>query len=143
LKEIEIQEKDYIVVVQCDIVMERCSGYYCEKAFNERSGGFAVYPREKAYRTLYLTCGGCCGRAVHRKVYDLIAAIREEEGVKKDRIAVHLSSCVTKESYHGPKCPHVDYLKTMIEEKLSLDLIDATTISRTSEELRKEGVYEN
>ena len=143
MKEIEIQEKDYIVVVQCDIVMERCSGYYCEKAFNERSGGFAVYPREKAYRTLYLTCGGCCGRAVHRKVYNLIAAIREEEGVKKDRIAVHLSSCVTKESYHGPKCPHVDYLKTMIEEKLSLDLIDATTISRTSEGLRKEGVYKN
>ena len=143
MKEIEIQEKDYIVVVQCDIVMERCSGYYCEKAFNERGGGFAVYPREKAYRTLYLTCGGCCGRAVHRKVYDLIAAIREEEGVKKDRIAVHLSSCVTKESYHGPKCPHVDYLKTMIEEKLSLDLIDATTISRTSEGLRKEGVYRN
>ncbi len=96
MKEIEIQEKDYIVVVQCDIVMERCSGYYCEKAFNERSGGFAVYPREKAYRTLYLTCGGCCGRAVHRKVYNLIAAIREEEGVKKDRIAVHLSSCITK-----------------------------------------------
>ncbi len=143
MKEIEIQEKDYIVVVQCDIVMERCSGYYCEKAFNERSGGFAVYPREKAYRTLYLTCGGCCGRAVHRKVYNLIAAIREEEGVKKDRIAVHLSSCITKESYHGPKCPHVDYLKTMIEEKLSLDLIDATTISRTSEGLRKEGVYKN
>ena len=143
MKEIEIQQKDYIVVVQCDIVMERCSGYYCEKAFNERGGGFAVYPREKAYRTLYLTCGGCCGRAVHRKVYDLIAAIREEEGVKKEKIAVHLSSCITKESYHGPKCPHVDYLKTMIEEKLSLDLIDATTMSETSEGLRNKGVYKN
>jgi predicted metal-binding protein len=143
MKEIEIQQKDYIVVVQCDIVMERCSGYYCEKAFNERGGGFAVYPREKAYRTLYLTCGGCCGRAVHRKVYDLIAAIREKEGVKKEKIAVHLSSCITKESYHGPKCPHVDYLKTMIEEKLSLDLIDTTTISETSEGLRNEGVYKN
>jgi predicted metal-binding protein len=143
MKEIEIQQKDYIVVVQCDIVMERCSGYYCEKAFNERGGGFAVYPREKAYRTLYLTCGGCCGRAVHRKVYDLIAAIREKEGVKKEKIAVHLSSCITKESYHGPKCPHVDYLKTMIEEKLSLDLIDTSTISETSEGLRNEGVYKN
>ena len=143
MKEIEIQQKDYIVVVQCDIVMERCSGYHCEKAFNERGGGFAVYPREKAYRTLYLTCGGCCGRAVHRKVYDLIAAIREKEGIKKEKIAVHLSSCITKESYHGPKCPHVDYLKTMIEEKLSLDLIDATTISETSEGLRNKGVYEN
>jgi predicted metal-binding protein len=143
MKEIEIQQKDYIVVVQCDIVMERCSGYYCEKAFNERGGGFAVYPRGKAYRTLYLTCGGCCGRAVHRKVYDLIAAIREKEGVKKEKIAVHLSSCITKESYHGPKCPHVDYLKTMIEEKLSLDLIDATTMSETSEGLRNKGVYKN
>ena len=143
MKEIEIQQKDYIVVVQCDIVMERCSGYYCEKAFNERGGGFAVYPREKAYRTLYLTCGGCCGRAVHRKVYDLIAAIREKEGVKKEKIPVHLSSCITKESYHGPKCPHVDYLKTMIEEKLSLDLIDTSTISETSEGLRNEGVYKS
>jgi predicted metal-binding protein len=143
MKEIEIQEKDYIVVVQCDIVMERCSGYYCEKAFNERGGGFAVYPRGKAYRTLYLTCGGCCGRAIHRKVYDLIAAIREKEGVKKEKIAVHLSSCITKESYHGPKCPHVDYLKTMIEEKLSLDLIDVTTMSETSEGLRNKGVYKN
>ena len=143
MREIEIQQKDYIVVVQCDIVMERCSGYYCEKAFNERGGGFAVYPREKAYRTLYLTCGGCCGRAVHRKVYDLIAAIREKEGVKKEKIAVHLSSCITKESYHGPKCPHVDYLKTRIEEKLSLDLIDATTMSETSEGLRNKGVYKN
>jgi hypothetical protein len=31
---------DYLVVVQCDIVMERCSGYFCEKAFDERSGVF-------------------------------------------------------------------------------------------------------
>ena len=143
MKEIEIQKKDYIVVVQCDIVMERCSGYYCEKAFNARSGGFAAYPTEKSYRTLYLSCGGCCGRAVHRKVYDLIAAVKTEEGVEKDKIAVHLSSCITKESYHGPKCPHVDYLKNMLEDKLSLDLVDATTISRTSEGLREKGVYKS
>ena len=139
----EIGEKDYVVVVQCDIVMERCSGYHCEKAFNERDGGFADYPREKAYRTLYLTCGGCCGRSIHRKVYDLIAAIKEKEGVAKDKIIVHFSSCITRESYHGPKCPHLDYLKNMIEKKLSLDLIDTTTISKTSEELRSEGVYRN
>lgn len=141
MRKTEITEKDYVVVVQCDIVMERCSGYYCEKAFNERAGGFAVYPGDKAYRTLYLTCGGCCGRAVHRKVYDLIAAIKEEEGVAKDKIIVHLSSCITRESYHGPKCPHIDYLKDMIEKKLSLDLIDTTTISKTSEELRNKGIY--
>lgn len=138
-----MKDKNYIVVVQCDIVMERCSGYYCEKAFNERKGGFSRYPKEKTYRILYLTCGGCCGRAVHRKVYDLIEAIKEEEGVKKDKIIVHLSSCITRESYHGPKCPHIDYLKDLIKEKLSLDLRDTTTIDKTSEKLRKKGVYKN
>ena len=137
----DMSEKDYIVVVQCDIVMERCSGYLCEKAYNERDGGFSIYPREKNYRTLYLTCGGCCGRAVHRKIYDLIATIKEYEGVTKDKIVVHFSSCVTRESYHGPKCPHLDYLKDMIEKKLSLDLIDTSTISETSEQLRNNGVY--
>jgi len=143
MNETEISEKDYVVVVQCDIVMERCSGYLCEKAYHEREGGFAAYPRDKAYRTLYLTCGGCCGRAVHRKVYDLIAAIKENEGVEKDKIIVHFSSCITRESYHGPKCPHLDYMKDMIEKKLSLDLMDATAISMTSEKLREKGVYKN
>ena len=143
MKKTEIGEKDYVVVVQCDIVMERCSGYLCEKAYHEREGGFAAYPRDKAYRTLYLTCGGCCGRAVHRKVYDLLAAIKENEGVEKDKIIVHFSSCITRESYHGPKCPHLDYMKDMIEKKLSLDLMDTTAISMTSEKLREKGVYKN
>jgi predicted metal-binding protein len=143
MEKTEIGKKDYVVVVQCDIVMERCSGYLCEKAYHERDGGFAAYPRDKAYRTLYLTCGGCCGRAIHRKVYDLLAAIKENEGVEKDKIVVHFSSCITKESYHGPKCPHLDYLKDMIEKKLSLDLMDTTAISMTSEKLREKGVYKN
>jgi predicted metal-binding protein len=143
MEKTEIGKKDYLVVVQCDLVMERCSGYYCERAYNERSGGFVDYPRDKAYRTLYLTCGGCCGRAVHRKVYDLVAAIKEEEGVTKDKIIVHLASCITRESYHGPKCPHIDYLKDMIEKKLSMDLMDTTTISMTSEKLRETGVYKS
>lgn len=139
----ELGNKSYIAVVQCDIVMERCSGYYCEKAFNERSGGFAVYPKDKSYRMVYFTCGGCCGRAVHRKLYDLIAAIKTEEGIEKSEIVVHLSSCITKESYHGPKCPHLDYLKDMIGKKLSLDYVDATPIVAISEQLRKKGVYKN
>jgi len=47
---IELKDKDYIAVVQCDIVKERCSGYYCEKAFHERTGGFAAYPKDRAGR---------------------------------------------------------------------------------------------
>ncbi len=39
-------EKDYIVVVQCHIAMQRCSGWACEQAFHQREGGFSVYPAD-------------------------------------------------------------------------------------------------
>jgi predicted metal-binding protein len=136
-----MQEKEYIVVVQCHIAMERCSGYFCEKAFNGRIGGFEEYPKEKPYRTLYLTCGGCCGMAVHRKLHDLMKMAKNQEKIEKDRIIVHLATCITKDSYHGPQCPHLDYIKTIIQDKLGLDLLEDTTISKKAEARRKEGKY--
>ena len=138
-----MESKHYIVIVQCHIVSERCSGYFCEKAFNERSGAFSIYSRDKAYRTLYLTCGGCCGRAVHRKLSELTRTIKKQENIEKEQIVVHLSSCITKDNFHGPVCPHVDYLKTMIHDKLGLPIVDGTYISKKSEERRKAGIYKN
>jgi predicted metal-binding protein len=111
---IDLKDKDYVAIVQCHIVKERCSGYNCELAFNERIGGFSVYPKDKTYRVLNLTCGGCCGRAVHRKLSNLIRRIKKQEGISKDRIVVQLSSCITKDSFHSSPCPHLDYLKGLI-----------------------------
>lgn len=138
----EPREKDYIVVVQCHIVKERCSGYLCEKAYHDREGGFVEYPADKNYRTLYLTCGGCCGRALHRKLSNLVRVARKQEGIEKDRIVVQLSSCIVKDNFHAPPCPHLDYLKQLIA-KLGLDYCEGTRISKKSERLRQEGVYEN
>lgn len=135
-----LDNKDYIVVVQCHLVKERCSGYFCEKAFHERTGGFADYPREKALRTLYLTCGGCCGRAVGRKLSHLVKKLKAKENVDKDRIVVQLSSCIVTDNYHGPPCPHLDYLKTIIG-RLGLDVREGTQISAKSEQRRAAGVY--
>ena len=137
---IDLKDKDYIVIVQCHIVKERCSGYNCERAFNERIGGFAAYPGEKAYRMLSMTCGGCCGRAVHRKLSNLIRKINKAEGISKDRIIVQLSSCITKDNFHSTPCPHLDYLKSLIA-KLGLDVRDDTYIYEKSEKRRKEGLY--
>jgi predicted metal-binding protein len=135
-----LDNKDYVVVVQCDLVKQRCSGYFCEKAFHERSGGFADYPRDKAFRTLYLTCGGCCGRAVGRKLSHLVKKLKSKENVEKDRIVVQLSSCITTDNYHGPPCPHLDYLKLLIG-RLGLDIREGTQISAKAEQRRAEGVY--
>ena len=43
---IDLKKKDYIAVVQCDIVQEVCSGYQCEQAFHARTGGFADYAKK-------------------------------------------------------------------------------------------------
>ena len=136
-----MKDKDYIVIVQCHIVKERCSGYNCEKAFHERTGGFAGYPKDKTYRMLNLTCGGCCGQAVHRKLSNLLRRIKKAEGITKDRIIVQLSSCITKDNFHSPPCPHLDYLKSLIA-KLGLDVREDTYIYEKSEMRRKAGLYD-
>ncbi len=132
--------KDYIVIVQCHLVVERCSGYHCERAFHERTGGFAGYSKEKAYRSLYLTCGGCCGLPLHRKLSNVVRKAKEKEGIEKDRFVVQLASCITKDNYHGPPCPHLDYLKGLVD-KLGLDVCEDTSIGKTAERRRQEGIY--
>ncbi len=133
-------DKDYIVVLQCDIVKQRCPGYLCEKAFHERTGGFAAYAKDKAYRVLYMTCSGCCGRAVHRKLTSLKRKINKKEGVGIDKIVVQLSSCMTKDNYHGPPCPHLDYIKELIG-RIGIDMRCDTEICKLSEKRREEGIY--
>ena len=137
---IDLQKKDYVVIVQCHIVKERCSGYFCEKAFTERTGGFANYPKDKKYRKINLKCGGCCGRAVHRKLSNLIRQINKREDMAKDRILVQLSSCITKDNYHATPCPHLDYIKGLIA-KLGLDVCEDTVIANKSQERRDAGLY--
>ena len=136
---VDVKNKDYVVIVQCHIVKERCSGYNCERAFNERIGGFSAYHRN-GYRSLYMTCGGCCGMAVHRKLGNLVRRIKNQEGIGKDRIVVHLASCMTKDNYHSSPCPHLDYLKGLIA-KLGLDICEDTFINESSVKRRKAGVY--
>jgi predicted metal-binding protein len=133
-------EKDYIAIVQCHIVKERCPGYFCEKAFTERTGGFAGYPAERSYRTLQLTCGGCCGRALHRKLSLLLRNLKKQEGVERERLVVQLSSCITNSNYHGPACPHLGYLKELIG-RLGLEVAEQTRVSAKAEQRRHEGLY--
>jgi predicted metal-binding protein len=137
-----MKDKKYIVVLQCHIVKERCSGYLCEHAFNERSGTFSKYPKDPSIRFLSLTCGGCCGRATHRKLSHLIKAISKKENIEKDQLQVHLSSCIAFDSYHGGVCPHKKYLETLICDKLGLDCTDGSKISDLTEKRRAEGLYE-
>ena len=138
---VDLQGKEYIAIVQCHIVKERCAGYFCEKALHERTGGFAAYPPDKPIRHISLTCGGCCGRALHRKLANLVQKAAKSEDIGREKIAVQLSSCITKDNYHGPACPHLDYLRALIA-KLHLDVLEDTVVSAKAERRRQEGTYE-
>jgi predicted metal-binding protein len=137
---VDLAQKQYIVVLQCHIVKERCPGYQCERAFHERTGGFAAYLQDRPYRMLSMTCGGCCGRATHRKLTRLLRSLQKKEGIGKDQIVVQLSSCMTNDNYHAPPCPHLDYIRTLIA-RLGLDMRDGTVISEKSEQRRQAGTY--
>ncbi len=139
---IDLAAKRYIVLVQCHIVKERCPGYLCEKAFHERTDGFAPYPKDQEYRMLSMTCGGCCGRALHRKLTLLLRTIGKKEGLTKEQIVVQLSSCITNDNFHAPPCPHLPYLRTLIA-RIGLDVLDASVISEKSQRRRSEGVYQS
>jgi predicted metal-binding protein len=136
----DLTEKKYIIIVQCHIVKERCPGYLCEKALTERSGGFANYPKDTSYRMISLDCGGCCGRALQRKLSLFARTIKKKEAIEKDQCVVHLSSCITKDNFHAPPCPHLDYLRTLIQ-RVGLECVDDTVISPTSEKRRQQGLY--
>ncbi|OHB70632.1 MAG: hypothetical protein A2V70_01995 [Planctomycetes bacterium RBG_13_63_9] len=132
-------EKDYVVVLQCHVVTERCSGYGCERSFHDRSGGFADYPGEKPYRVISITCGGCSGLATHRKLTDLLRRLRKGEEIGRDRVVVQLASCITKDNFHSPRCPHIELIKGLIA-RLRLDCLEDTLINEVSEKRRREGL---
>ncbi len=136
----DLSQKDYVVILQCHIVKERCPGYLCEKAFHERTGGFSDYPRDKSYRTLNMTCGGCCGQATHRKVASLLRKLEKQEEISRDRVVVQLSTCITQHNHHSPPCPHLDYLLELLAH-LKVDVRRDTRISPLAEERRASGWY--
>ncbi len=135
-----VKDKEYVVIVQCDIVKERCPGYLCEKAFHNRTGGFADYPKDKQYRKINLTCGGCCGKALHRKLTSLRRHLKKSEDIGTTRIIVQLASCMTKDNFHSPPCPHLDYIKELIR-RIGIDMAEDTVISRKAQQRRDDGTY--
>ena len=87
-----------------------------------------------------MTCGGCCGRATHRKLTLLLRTLKKKEGLEKGDVVVQLSSCMTKDNFHAPPCPHLDYIRMLIG-RIGLDVQADTVISEKSQHRRDEGVY--
>lgn len=122
----------YVIALQCSIVKERCSGYLCEESFHNREGFFADYPKDSDIRFLSIECGGCCGRASLRKVSNALKLMQKRAGITKGQVVLHFASCICRESYHGPKCPHLDYLKELLG-RIDISLSEGTRLSKNTQ----------
>jgi hypothetical protein len=65
---------------------------------------------------------------------------QKNDGIEPDSILIKLASCITKENSHGPACPHLDYLKTLVQ-KAGLSYSCDTHLSQKAEAKRASGVY--
>lgn len=126
-----------VVIVQCHLVMSRCSGYNCMNSFYKREGKFSGYEDDTRYMTF--TCGGCCGAQLAAKLENLLHQLKRN-GEKKEDVVIHLASCVCSDNYHRPPCPHLDYLQAIIARK-GYKVVLGTYISKTASEKRGKGMY--
>ena len=118
-----------VIIIQFNIVLEGCSGYFCERAFNNRAGSFSNSSIDQDCRIITMSCGGCCGKAIHRKLLHLLKCLRTKESIEKEAVVVHFSSCIAFDNYHSTPCPHIEYMKTLVVNKLGLKLKMGTKIS--------------
>ena len=103
-----------VVIVQCELVTRRCSGYNCMKAFTRRSGKMEGYPEGTRY--MAINCGGCCGAGIDVKIENLEKRLLANEEKKED-VVIHLSTCICTENHHRLPCPFKNYLKKTIERR--------------------------
>ncbi len=130
-----MSQPKYIIVLQCHIVKERCSGFLCEQSFHQRDCGFSDYSPDADLRYINFTCGGCCGRATLRKLSNFLKLLKKQTDITRDQVVLHFSSCICKESFHGPICPHYDYLKELVERH-NLTWREGTHFSKTAQKRR-------
>ncbi len=133
-----MENKKFVVIIQCELVHKKCSGFACTDSFYNRDEMFKSYKENTRY--ISFTCGGCCGKLVSGKLSHFSKKILKKTDYKKDEVIVHLASCMTSDNYHSDRCPHIDYIKDIIVKR-GYDFLEGTYISKNSEIKREKGIY--
>lgn len=129
----------YVVIIQCEIAHNRCSGFACTQSFYNKEEMFKDYADTTQY--LSFTCGGCCGKSVAAKLEHLSNKLRKKTDLKKEDVVVHLSSCMVTDNHHYDRCPHVDYIRKIVEKKGYAQIVEGSYISSGATRKREAGIY--
>lgn len=131
----------YVLIIQCDIAHKRCSGFACTNSFYERAGAFKNYGNEVKY--ISFTCGGCCGKSVAAKLEHFSKKLAAKTDIAKSEVIIHLASCMVTDNYHYDKCPHLDYMKTILAKKGFQHVVEGSYISKGASIKREKGLYKD
>ena len=136
-----MEKKDirYVLIIQCENARKRCSGFACSQTFFERKAFFEGYPRDIPY--IAVTCGGCENPCALAAVDHFGRKLEKKTDIPKNKVAVHLSSCIVTENHHHDRCPHTESIKEALRRKGYENITEGTYISATSEKKRENGIY--
>lgn len=129
----------YIAIVQCEIAHRRCSGFACSNAFYNKEEMFDIYDNSTRY--ISFTCGGCCGKGIAAKLEHFSKKLKRKTDINKNEVAIHLASCIVTDNHHYDRCPHVEYIKSIILKKGYKNIVEGSYISNNAKMKRKQGVY--
>ncbi|MDD4364173.1 MAG: CGGC domain-containing protein [Synergistales bacterium] len=136
-----MERADLVVIIQCQLAHNRCSGFACTHSFYEKTGKFQGY--EEGTRYLSFTCGGCCGKGVAAKLEHLAGKLREKTELTPDNVVIHLASCMTTDNHHSDRCPHVDYIRSIVAKKGFTRVVEGSFVSANAAERRRQGLYKD
>lgn len=128
----------FVVIVQCELAHKKCSGFACTNSFYNREDSFSQYDENTKY--ISFTCGGCCGKLVSSKLMHFTNKLLKKTEVKKNEVTIHLASCMTSDNFHYDRCPHIDYIKNIIQKR-NFELVEGTYISKGAKLKRENKTY--
>jgi predicted metal-binding protein len=140
-KDVKRMDIKYVVIIQCEIVHRRCSGFACTNAFYNRDKAFKNYADNVRY--ISFTCNGCCGKGVSTKLEHFSKKLISKNKISKEEVAIHLSSCMTTDNHHYDRCPHIDYIKDIIAKRGYNNLVEGSYISDNAEKKRDQSIYKS
>ena len=129
---------ELVVIIQCEDVTKRCSGFFCMNDFYEKIGKFEGYHEETRY--MAITCGGCCGNLLTPKLENLGMRLKKAE-MNKDDVVIHFASCVCSDNAHRQPCPFVNRMKNLLIRKGFNNIVLGTHVSKKAEAKRQAGIY--
>lgn len=142
MNNIDFNNIEFVIMIQCTIAKRRCSGFYCIQSFYDRKGTFTEYSKDKNVMYLSMECGGCCGKGVSSLLGHFNRKMINFYKIPKEKTVIHLSSCMTNDQHHYDRCPHIDYIKDIIIRKMGFcNIVEGTYISLKSTNLRQKEIY--